>query len=145
MKKLLANLGIRNKDEFWKFVLQFIKFGIVGISNTLISLLVYYIFVWIDPGLYLWGNIVGWIAGTANAFFWSNRYVFQNEDNSSRAVVKRILKTYLTYGSTFLLSTLMLYLEVQVWGVSEWIAPLINLLITIPLNFLLNKLWAFKK
>ena len=93
----------------------------------------------------MWGNIVGWVVSVANAFFWSNRYVFRNEDNSAAAIAKRILKTYLTYGSTFLLATLLLYLEVQVWDISEWIAPLINLLITIPLNFFLNKLWAFKK
>lgn len=145
MKKLLARLGIRNRDDFWRLALQFIKFGIVGLSNTLISLAIYYLFVWIDPALYMWGNVVGWVVSVANAFFWSNRYVFRNEDHSARAVARRVLKTYLTYGSTFLLSTLLLYLEVQVWGLSEWIAPLINLLVTIPLNFLLNKLWAFKK
>jgi Predicted membrane protein len=145
MKKLLARIGVHNRDEFWKFVLQFVKFGIVGLSNTMISLAIYYLFVWINPGLYMWGNIVGWVVSVANAFFWSNRYVFRNEDNSAAAIAKRILKTYLTYGSTFLLATLLLYLEVQVWDISEWIAPLINLLITIPLNFFLNKLWAFKK
>lgn len=29
-------------------VIQFIKFGMVGISNTLLSLAVYYVFLWID-------------------------------------------------------------------------------------------------
>ncbi|MEG2931919.1 MAG: GtrA family protein [Ruthenibacterium sp.] len=33
----------------------------------------------------------------------------------------------------------------QYWGVSEWIAPVINLVITIPLNFILNKFWTFKQ
>jgi putative flippase GtrA len=59
-------------------------------------------------------------------------------------VLKRIGKTYLSYGATFLLSTVLLYLEVDVWQWSAVIAPVANLLITIPLNFLLNKFWAFK-
>ena len=33
---------------------QLIKFGIVGVSNTAISLIVYYIFIWINQQLYLW-------------------------------------------------------------------------------------------
>ncbi len=38
-------------------VLQFVKFGIVGVSNTLVSLGVYYVFIWIDPAWYLLGNV----------------------------------------------------------------------------------------
>lgn len=34
---------------------------------------------------------------------------------------------------------------VQICYVSEWIAPIINLLVSVPLNFLINKFWAFKK
>lgn len=124
--------------------IQFIKFGIVGVSNTLISLAIYYLFVWIDKDLYMWGNIVGWIVSVGNAFYWNNKYVFKTQNASWMDTFRRILKTYLSYGGTFLLSTALLYLEVNFWSVSEWLAPVINLLITIPLNFVLNKLWAFK-
>lgn len=127
-----------------KTLIQFIKFGLVGVSNTAISLLVYYLFLWINPSWYLAGNVVGWIVSVANAFFWNERYVFQNSKRDLSAILKRIGRTYLSYGATFLLSTVLLYLEVDVWQWSAVISPLINLLITIPLNFLLNKFWAFK-
>lgn len=145
MKNLLAKMGIHNREEFFTVLWQFIKFGIVGVSNTLISLAIYYIFVFISKDLYLWGQVVGWVVSVFNAFFWNNKYVFRSEKTGFRAVLKRLLKTYLTYGATFLLTTVLLYLEVDVWHMSELIAPLINLLISIPLNFLLNKFWAFKK
>lgn len=48
---------------------QFIKFGLVGVSNTAVSMAVYYIFLWIDPGLYMVGSILGTILSIANAFF----------------------------------------------------------------------------
>lgn len=35
-------------------------------------------------------------------------------------------------------------LFVQVMGISQMIAPIPRLVFTIPLNFLMNKLWAFK-
>ena len=125
-------------------IIQFIKFSIVGASNTAISLGIYYIFVFINPRLYMAGNIVGWVVSVANAFFWNNRFVFKSKSEGFKALVRKILKTYLSYGTTFLLSSLLLYIQVDVLGWSDKLAPLINLLITIPLNFLFNKFWTFR-
>lgn len=125
-------------------LIQFIKFGLVGVSNTLISLAVYYVFLWIDAELYLVGNVVGWIVSVANAFFWNNKYVFTSTASGWKAGLKKLGKTYLSYGATFLLSTGLLYLEVDILHWSAVISPVLNLLITIPLNFLLNKFWAFR-
>lgn len=136
---------LKDKESIKPLVTQFIKFGIVGVSNTLISLAVYYIFVLIDTNLYMLGNVVGWIVSVLNAFYWGNRVVFKQESNTRREILTRLLKSYISYGGTFLLSTLLLWLEVNCWGVSEWLAPIVNLIITIPLNFVINKLWTFRK
>ena len=57
-----------------------------------------------------------------------------------------MIKTYISYSFTGLfLSSILLVLWVQVLGISEFIAPIINLLISVPLNFIINKFWAFKK
>ena len=47
MQKLLALLGAKNKEEFVELFKQFIKFGLVGVSNTAVSMAVYYTFLWI--------------------------------------------------------------------------------------------------
>ncbi|MFR1477062.1 MAG: hypothetical protein ACLSB9_15875 [Hydrogeniiclostridium mannosilyticum] len=61
----LKDINKRN----WKHVLgQFIKFGLIGASNTLISTAIYYVFVWIDPKFYFLGNAVGWIISYLIAF-----------------------------------------------------------------------------
>lgn len=127
-----------------KALLQFIKFGIVGVSNTFISLLIYYLFIAVNRSLYQAGNITGWIISVANAFFWNNKYVFTSKNKERKGLLIRIGKTYLSYGSTFLLNTLLLYLEIELWKWSPAISPMFNLLLTIPLNFLLNKFWAFR-
>ena len=59
-------------------IFQFIKFGIVGVSNTAISLAIYYIIYWINPKWYMIGNVAGWVISVANAFFWNNKYVFKS-------------------------------------------------------------------
>lgn len=124
-------------------IFQFVKFGIVGVSNTAISLIVYYIIYWINPEWYMIGNVAGWVISVANAFFWNNRYVFKSQSEGMRQLLKRIGKTYLSYGATFLMSTAFLYVEVDILHWSAVICPIINLVLTIPLNFLLNKFWTF--
>mgnify|MGYP000397047200 CR=1 FL=1 len=124
-------------------IFQFVKFGIVGVSNTAISLIVYYIIYWINPEWYMIGNIAGWVISVSNAFFWNNRYVFKSQSKGMRQLLKRIGKTYLSYGATFLMSTAFLYVEVDILHWSAVICPIINLVLTIPLNFLLNKFWTF--
>lgn len=120
---------------------QFVKFGIVGVSNTLISLLIYYIFIYINVKLYIIGNIVGFLISVLNSYYWNNRYVFKTENRNH---FNALMKTYLSYGMTALLSIGLLVILVEVLNVSEVVAPIINLAVTIPLNFLLNKYWAFK-
>lgn len=143
--KWKERLRPERRRELWELAKQFVRFGLVGALNTLLSLAVNYLFIWIDPGLYLWGNAAGWFLSVLNAFYWNNRFVFRSESNTKKELWTRLLKSYVGYGGSFLLSTLLMWLEVSFLGLSEWIAPLATLLITIPLNFLLNKLWTFRK
>lgn len=120
---------------------QFIKFGLVGISNTIISLAVYYIFIFINLDLYIIGSICGFVVGVLNSYYWNNRFVFTTENRNH---LRAILRTFLSYGLTFIISTILLFIMVEFLNISEVIAPLLNLIITVPLNFVLNKFWAFK-
>ena len=142
--KVIRSVGSTNEDEFYKTVTQFVKFGLVGVSNTLISWICYYVFLWIDEKLYIVGSIVASIVSIANAFFWNDKYVFKGNKNDFLSKLKRLGKTYVSYGSTSLLGLLLLYIEVQFFGLNKAWAPPLNLVLTIPLNFFINKFWTFK-
>ncbi|AGF59157.1 putative flippase GtrA [Clostridium saccharoperbutylacetonicum] len=125
---------------FWKIIIQFIKFGIVGASNTLISLLIYYVLIYFKVN-YIVANTIGFIVSVLNAYYWNNRYVFKK---SNKGNLKPMIKTFVSYGTTFVFSTILLVVMVDHLNLSNIIAPILNLIITIPLNFILNKFWAFK-
>ncbi len=146
MKKILKKFGINNKEDFKKLIIQFIKFGIVGVSNTLISLAIYYVLVFFNCN-YIVANTIGFIISVLNAYYWNNKYVFKTKDKAKtkKDTIKQLVKVYMSYGVTFILSTVLLYVMVDCLNISEYIAPIINLCITVPLNFIMNKLWAFKK
>ena len=128
-----------------KSLIQFIKFGIVGATNTLLGLFIYFIFVWINKEWYQLGNVLGWLISVTWSCYWNNKYVFTQKQNSKEQWLKRLMKSYVSYGSTFLFTVFLLHAEIEWWHWSEKISPIANLLITIPLNFILNKFWTFKK
>lgn len=133
--------------------LQFIKFGIVGVSNTVISYILYAVcLILLRSGNILYGvdyiiaQVVQFILSVLWSFYWNNKFVFELKNGEKRSIWKSLIKTYISYSFTGLfLSSTLLVLWVQVLGISEFIAPIINLLISVPLNFIINKFWAFKK
>jgi Predicted membrane protein len=139
--KLLSEMKIYSKDDLSGLVKQFARFGLVGVSNTIISLAIYYAFVFVNHSLYIEGNTVGFMVSVLNAYYWNKKYVFRR---SEQGHLQTIFKTYLAYGGTFITGTLLLFLMIEILGISRFLAPIINLIITIPLNFLINKFWAFK-
>ena len=118
---------------------QFIKFGIVGFSNTIVGFGVYYILLFCNVH-YILAGFISWLISVFNAFYWNNKFVFQ----SGSGWRKTLLRTYVSYGMSFLVSTTLMYILVEFCAISPVLAPVICLLVTVPLNFLLNKFWAFK-
>ena len=133
-------------------LIQFIKFGIVGLSNTLLGYVIYVAALRIlraaqvfpETDIFL-AQLVMFLLSVLWAFYWNNRMVFRAGEGEKRDWLPALLKTYVSYAFTSLfLSEVLLALWVKVLGISAYIAPLINLLITVPLNFVLQKYWAFK-
>ena len=152
--KILFRIIHKDLDEkIIEAFLQFVKFGIVGVSNTIISYVLYAGCLLIFRGIgiltgidYIVAQVIQFILSVLWSFYWNNKYVFELKKGEKRSLWKSLLKTYVSYSFTGLfLSSILLVLWVQILGISEFIAPIINLLISVPLNFIINKFWAFKK
>jgi len=143
---ILGIFKIKVSDDNWNAFMQFVKFGLVGVSNTIISYGVYLIFLFaFGEENYLYGFALGFIVSVLNSFYWNDKYVFKKKENEKRSKFKALIKVFLSYASTGLvLSAVLLIIFVDYLHISAKIAPLIGLLITIPLNYIINKVWAFK-
>lgn len=138
-KKLKVSLS----QVQWQNFLQILKFGLVGILNNIICYGVYLILIALGVH-YTPANIIGFSVSVFNSYYWNNKYVFATEEK--RIWWKVFFKTYISYAGTgIVLSNILLILWIEILHVSEIIAPIINLLFTIPINYLVNKLWAYKK
>ena len=139
-------------DEIFAAFMQFVKFGIIGVTNTLLSYainvasLLSFQKMGMNPAYdYLVAQFVAFVISVAWSFYWNNKYVFKEEDSGQRVWWKALIKTYISYSFTgIFLNSLLSWIWVSMLHISKLIAPLINLIISVPLNFIINKFWAFK-
>ena len=96
--KLLAKIVGKNNDEkFVNDLQQFFKFGIVGVSNTVIGYAINVLVLLAMRPLnvswdYFVGNIVSFILSVLWSFYWNNKYVFKVSDEEVRSVWKSFCK-----------------------------------------------------
>ena len=138
----------QNKDTYmrklWSTFFQLIKFSIVGLLNTLISYVIFAILIRLHIH-YIFANAVGFFASVINAFYWNKQWVFYKGSNENRYFLKEFLKCVASYSiNSLFLTSLLLYIWIHIYGISPYLGQAINLCITIPLNFLVNKFWIFK-
>ncbi len=124
-----------------KIFKQFTQFGLVGVSNVLVTYGIYYVLVLVGIN-YLFANTVGYIIGILNSYYWNNKYVFQNKIQNN---VSKLVKVFASYFITYIINIVVLDMLVERVRISRFAAPVIIIIITIPINFLLNKFWAFKE
>lgn len=151
------------KKGFW----QFVKFSLVGVSNTLISEGVYALLVYFKVH-YLLAQLIGFSLSVLNAYYWNSRYVFA-DNGAERVWWKMLAKTYLAYFGGYLVNAFLLIFWIDILHISSWMEPAagwfaghgiesfdaqflgsvlaagINLLITVPMNFVVNKYWTFRQ
>ena len=151
---LLKIVGKKLTPEQEQAFLQFCKFALVGVSNTLLSgainaltlillgkadlLQSYHMDVYC-------ANVVAFLLSVLWSYYWNNRYVFtEKEGEPKRVWWKTLLRTYVAYAFTgLLLANLMSYIMVDRLGINKFLAIILNLFIAVPINFLINKFWAY--
>lgn len=118
---------------------QLISFGLVGLFNTALT---YGIYLTLLPVLTPMISIsCGYLIASIAGFLLNQKKVFA----SNRKLSQTYWRYYLTYGSSFLLTTGLTYLWTTSWSLNKLFAPFFALLFTIPYNFLLSKFWVFQR
>ena len=139
-------------DETFAAFMQFVKFGLIGVTNTVLSYVINVIALisfqkmGMSPKYdYLVAQFVAFVLSVAWSFYWNNKLVFKEDESGQRVWWKALIKTYISYSFTgIFLNSVLSWIWVSIFHISKFIAPLINLVVSVPINFLINKYWAFK-
>ena len=123
-----------------EFLYQAMKFGIVGVLNTLLTLFI----IWICLRLFHWSdtvsNVVGYGLGVINSFFWNRKWTFAYKGKLSTSFTKFIVVFIVSY----LVQLGVLQLLLRYLHTDNYYCHLLAMVVYTVINFSLNKIFTFK-
>lgn len=131
------------KKETLATLWQFIKFNIVGLSNTVVDFVIYFLLTDRAGLNYVLAQTISYTAGIANSYVWNTLWTFKKErSRTAREMLLFILVNLVSYG----VSVGVLALFKDVWGVpNEIVNKTVASLFSALVNFAGNKLFVFNK
>ena len=124
-----------------KTVKQAIKYGIVGVSNTIITMVVIWVMMKVFGCREGLSNITGYVAGLVNSFVWNKQWTFKESSAGWRKGMMRfgiafVVCYALQYG-------LILFLNAHL-EIDHYYNHLMGMVFYTALNFFMNKYYTFK-
>jgi putative flippase GtrA len=121
-------------------LLQFVKFGIVGISNTLIFFAVYTLLLKVFGVWYVAASGIGFAVGAVNGFLWNRAWTFKGHVGDALTPVR----WFVVQTAGLLLNLGLVYLFVDGAGLDELVGQAVTIVIVTVTTFLANRAWTFR-
>lgn len=122
-------------------LIRFIKFGMVGVLNTLVNWVIFFILNAFGM-YYILANIIAYALGTIHSYLWNTLWVFKYKEKASTdTTIKFVILNVVGLG----LNTGILYVLVDLCNLNKFIGLVITTGIVMIINYVVNKLWVFSK
>lgn len=134
-------------------VIQFTKYAMVGVLNTLVTLALIFIFKTLLGVNEYVSNAIGYVGGVINSFLWNKKWVFKSDKGMWREAVKFMIGFFLCYGIQLLAVWVLnehtfldnLLIDLGFYTISGYgFATIIGMVLYTLLNFLYNRLVTFR-
>ncbi len=121
-------------------LVQFLKFGIVGISNTLLAFTVYTVLLKVFGVWYLAASALGFAAGATNGFLLNRRWTFSEHVGDALTPVRWAIVQSCGLG----INEALLFLFVHDARLDELLAQVFASAVVTVTTFLVNRAWTFR-
>jgi putative flippase GtrA len=122
-------------------LVQMVKFGIVGISNTLLTFAVYTFLLKALGVWYLAASAIGFIVGATNGFLLNRRWTFAGHVGDSLTPVRWAI----VQGCGLGVNEALLYLFVDSVRLDKLLAQAFATAIVTVTTFFVNRAWTFRE
>ena len=121
---------------------ELISYLIFGVLTTVVNIVVYYVFnTWLQVN-YLVSNAIAWIASVLFAYITNRKYVFESKNTSMFNELVKFIGARL---STGIMDMILMWLLVDVLSMNSMFSKIIVNVLVIVLNYVLSKVFVFKK
>jgi putative flippase GtrA len=133
----LAGAAVRTSPHV---AVQFLKFGIVGVSNTLLTFIVYTLLLKVFGVWYLAASAVGFVVGATNGFVLNRRWTFREHVGDALTPVRWAI----VQGCGLALNLGMLFLFVSEARLDKLLGQALATVLVTVSTFLANRAWTFR-
>lgn len=119
---------------------KFLKFSLIGILNTFITIISYIALVKVGIN-YLTANCFAYLIGVINSYYWNKNWVFEFKNKEISLFLKFLIVNIIVL--TF--NTINLFILVDKLFINKFISQFVSISVGMIMNFFLNKLWTFNK
>jgi putative flippase GtrA len=121
-------------------LVQFVKFGIVGVSNTVLAFAIYTVLLKVFGIWYLAASAIGFVLGAVNGFLLNRRWTFAGHVGDSLTPVR----WGVVQGCGLALNEGLLYLFVDGASIEKLLSQAFATVIVTVLTFFVNRAWTFR-
>jgi putative flippase GtrA len=121
-------------------LLQFVKFGVVGVSNTLIFFAVYTLLLKAFGVWYVAASGIGFAVGAVNGFLWNRAWTFRGHVGDALTPVR----WFVVQTSGLFLNLGLVYLFVDGLGMDKLSGQAVTIAIVTVVTFFVNRAWTFR-
>jgi len=121
-------------------LVQFVKFGIVGVSNTALTFAVYTLLLKAFGVWYLAASAIGFAVGATNGFLLNRRWTFRDHVGDSLTPVRWAV----VQGGGLAVNEVLLYLLVDQGKVDKLLAQAMATVVVTVSTFIVNRAWTFR-
>ncbi|MFI4978093.1 MAG: GtrA family protein [Solirubrobacterales bacterium] len=121
-------------------IIQFVKFGIVGVSNTLLFFAIYTVLLKGFGVWYIAASAIGYVVGAVNGFLLNRRWTFKEHVGDALTPVRWTI----VQGCGLALNLGLVYLFVDGVSLDKLIGQACATAIVTVLTFLANRAWTFR-
>ncbi|WP_321371079.1 GtrA family protein [uncultured Desulfuromusa sp.] len=122
--------------------IQFIKFSLVGILNTLVHYLVFYLLFRVAGIAMILASAVGYMTGVLNSYLINRKWTFKPSGSGAGA---EFIKFFVVNLVSLGVNLLSLQFLVSALGMLPEIAQVLAIFCSLLVNFSGNKWWTFKQ
>lgn len=94
---------------------------------------------------WLIAQVIAWVAAVVFAFVVNKIFVFEDKDNSPKALFRQIWQFVSVRIASFVLETLLMWVLIDILTVNTNIAKIPVAVLTVVINYVASKLLIFKK
>ncbi|ACL74736.1 GtrA family protein [Ruminiclostridium cellulolyticum] len=129
------------KDKFGNIMRQMVKYGLVGVINTIITMIVLFVLQNAFGVSYKLANGAGYVCGFINSFILNKFWTFKGNQKST---LSQFIRFSLVFAVCYAMQLGFVVLLVEKMHIEKNISQLIGMVFYTLISFLLNKVFTFK-